>query len=166
MNRLEEKVTTAVNKCVDWLSVVLFLVIFILALCQIFMRYVLNKPLVWSEELIRYAFVWICYLGWVLGTRNRSHIQITIFVNMLPNILHKIIDTLNSVILIVFSVYMIVYGVQMTKASTMLPAITIPITISFVYAVVPFANTLVIVYELLHLKNTVWKKDALKGAAV
>ena len=84
MNRVEKKVTAAVNKCVDWLSVVLFLIIFILALCQICMRYVLNKPLVWSEELIRYAFVWICYLGWVLGTRNRSHIQITIIVNLLP----------------------------------------------------------------------------------
>ena len=166
MNRVEKKVTAAVNKCVDWLSVVLFLIIFILALCQICMRYVLNKPLVWSEELIRYAFVWICYLGWVLGTRNRSHIQITIFVDLLPKILHKMIDTLNSLILIVFSAYMIVYGVQMTKASTMLPAITIPITISFVYAVVPFTNTLVIIYELLHLKNSVWKRDALKGAAV
>ena len=166
MNRVEEKVTAAVNKCIDRLSVVLFLVIFILALCQICMRYVLNKPLVWSEELIRYAFVWICYLGWVLGTRNRSHIQITIIVNLLPKILHKMIDTLNSLILIVFSAYMIVYGIGMTKASTMLPAITIPITISFVYAVVPFANTLIIVYELLHLKNSVWKRDAGKGAAV
>ena len=166
MNRVEEKITAAVNICVDRLSVVLFLLIFILALCQIFMRYVLNRPLVWSEELIRYAFVWICYLGWVLGTRNRSHIQITIIINQLPKILHKIIDTLNSLILIVFSVYMIVYGVQMTKASTMLPAITIPITISFVYAVVPFTNTLIIVYELLHLKNNVWKRDTDKGAAV
>ena len=73
MNRIEKKITEIVNKCVDWLSVVLFLLIFILALGQIFMRYVLNRPLVWSEELIRYAFVWICYLGWVLGTRNRSH---------------------------------------------------------------------------------------------
>ena len=166
MNRIEKKITEIVNKCVDWLSVVLFLLIFILALGQIFIRYVLNIPLVWSEELIRYAFVWICYLGWVLGTRNRSHIQITIIINMFPKIVQKLIDTFNSLILVVFSAYMIVYGIQMTKASTTLPAITIPIKISFVYAIVPVVNTLIIVYELLHLKNNIWKKDALKEAAV
>ena len=166
MNRIEKKITEIVNKCVDWLSVILFLLIFILALGQIFMRYVLNRPLVWSEELIRYAFVWICYLGWVLGTRNRNHIQITIIINMFPKIVQKLIDTFNSLILLVFSAYMIVYGIQMTKASTTLPAITSPIKISLVYAIVPVVNTLIIVYELLHLKNNIWKKDALKEAAV
>jgi TRAP-type C4-dicarboxylate transport system permease small subunit len=41
---------TIVEKAIDVLSVVLFIVIFVLGLMQIFWRWVLNDPLAWSEE--------------------------------------------------------------------------------------------------------------------
>jgi TRAP-type transport system small permease protein len=159
VNNLEEKITGFINRCVDYLSVFLFIVIFIMVLVQICLRYIFNSPLIWSEELVRYAFVWICYLGWALGSRNRTHIQITVFLNLLPEIARKILDTVNSLILIVLSIYMIVFGMAMTIRSASLPAITIPITLGLVYLAVPVSNTAVILYEILYLKNTVWRQN-------
>ena len=35
----------------------------ILTLAQVFWRYVLEQPLQWSEEVARYCFVWVTFLG-------------------------------------------------------------------------------------------------------
>jgi len=166
VKNLEEKITGFINKCVDYVSVFLFMVIFIMVLAQICLRYVFNSPLVWSEELVRYAFIWICYLGWALGTRNRSHIQITIFLDKLPKIVRKVITTINSLILIVFSIYMVIYGIQMTQSSMSLPAITIPVTMGIVYLIVPISDAVIIFYEILYLKNSVWRHEKVQEKAV
>ena len=42
---------------------VMFLTIVILTLVQVFARYVLNSPLLWSEELARLLLVWVVFLG-------------------------------------------------------------------------------------------------------
>ena len=59
-----KKVTETV---IDWLSVVLLSGIFILGLAQVIWRWILNNPIVWSEELIQLTYVWICYLGWAIA---------------------------------------------------------------------------------------------------
>ena len=42
------------------------------------LRYFLGDPLVWSDELARYLFVWCSFLGWVIAARRRSHLAITL----------------------------------------------------------------------------------------
>ncbi|MEJ2134846.1 MAG: TRAP transporter small permease subunit [Desulfofustis sp.] len=39
------------------------LVMVISILLQVFFRYVMNAPLYWSEEIARYAFVWLVFIG-------------------------------------------------------------------------------------------------------
>jgi TRAP-type C4-dicarboxylate transport system permease small subunit len=41
----------------------LMAVITVLTLAQVFWRYGLNMPLQWSEEIARYCFVWVTFLG-------------------------------------------------------------------------------------------------------
>src|SRR6266446_22865 len=41
----------------------LMAVITILTLAQVIWRYGLNMPLQWSEEIARYCFVWVTFLG-------------------------------------------------------------------------------------------------------
>ena len=50
---------------------------------QIFMRYVMGASLSWSEELSRYFFVWLTFLGAVLTFRENSHMGIETLVMFL-----------------------------------------------------------------------------------
>ncbi len=45
------------------LIVLLMAAMTVLIVVQIFMRYVVQESLTWSEELARYIFVWATYLG-------------------------------------------------------------------------------------------------------
>lgn len=51
---------------------------------QVFFRFVLDASLTWSEELSRFAFIWLVYMGAVLGAKERIHIRVTAFQRLLP----------------------------------------------------------------------------------
>lgn len=50
---------------------------------QIFMRYIMQSSLSWSEELARYLFIWMTYLGIAYAVRKDAHIRVTMGVELL-----------------------------------------------------------------------------------
>lgn len=54
-----------------------------ITLLQVVLRYAFNAPLRWSEELARYVFVWISFLGLYLAYRRGAHLGL----DLLPGLL-------------------------------------------------------------------------------
>ena len=50
---------------------------------QVFMRYVLNSPTVWSEEFATLAFVWCVMCAIPVAVRRSEHIAVTLLVDRL-----------------------------------------------------------------------------------
>lgn len=64
---------------IGFLCVVLFAVMIVSVFGQVVMRYVFSSPLSWSEELARYAMVWLAMLAAALCSRHSQHIALTGF---------------------------------------------------------------------------------------
>ncbi len=47
-------------------------------------RYVLNAPLVWSDELASIVFLWLALLGGVIALQRGEHMRLTTVVSLLP----------------------------------------------------------------------------------
>jgi TRAP-type transport system small permease protein len=146
-----EKLRGVVDRALNALAVVLFLMVFAVVLLQVFMRYVLNSPLVWSEELARYAFVWVSFLGWVLATRSGTHIRIGAFVDMMPATARRTIRWFNALLVILFAVVLAWYGGRMVLKNTDVPTITLFFSYAMVYAAVPFSCALIVFYTLVRI---------------
>ncbi len=54
-------------------------------------RYAFSSPIVWAEELLRYALIWIVYLGAIMVTWRLDHLSIDIFVRSCGPMLRKIL---------------------------------------------------------------------------
>ena len=145
------KADKIVGKTIDVISVVLLLFIFVLGIAQVFWRWVLNDPIVWSEEMIRLTYVWICYLGWVIAERSDSHIRITIISSRLPKSVQKYLQAFCHVLGIIFSVLMVVYGCQLIRAGLKRTAISFPLNYAVVYLIVPVCCLLLAIYEAAQL---------------
>ena len=50
----------------------------------VFFRYVLNDSLSWSEELAKYAMLWMVFLGAPIALRTGGHPNIEILLNLVP----------------------------------------------------------------------------------
>src|SRR5262245_11513248 len=47
---------------------------------QIGLRLFLNAPLSWPEEVVRYSFVWVVYLGSVVAVSRDTHIRVLVLI--------------------------------------------------------------------------------------
>ena len=97
---------------IDWLSM-LFFTIFFLAICiQVFSRYVLNSPVVWSEELARYINIWFVFFCSSILIKNNGHLKVDLINRYLTKLPDKvqIIYSLVINLLIILMLPILIYG--------------------------------------------------------
>ncbi|MDR1315935.1 MAG: TRAP transporter small permease [Spirochaetales bacterium] len=131
------KLFDKINKFEEGFIMACFAIMGIVLTLQIFMRYVMNMPLIWSEELARYLFVWATFIGAGYGVRNKIHIFVEIFYARMPRALKFIITlTTNTLCILVFA-YLIPYGISTVKTQWYIGSSAMEIPMSFVFAAIP-----------------------------
>lgn len=113
---------------------------------QIVMRYVFNMAPSWSEELVRFLFVWISFLGAGMGVKDKIHIGVDVLVNALPDSLKRCADAVVNLILTLFGVFITYTGVNITKFTHAQASPAIGIPMSYVYLSLPALGILLIIY--------------------
>ena len=68
----------------DWVAIVVFWALSFIVFLQFFTRYVLNDSLAWTEEVARYALMWLVFIGGAVVTRKNSHIAVELLSNLMP----------------------------------------------------------------------------------
>lgn len=71
------------NRMVILIIVPLFTIMSIVTLIQVLFRYVFKLPLSWTEELARFLFVWVVFLGSAVSVKELGHVGVEYFVSRL-----------------------------------------------------------------------------------
>jgi len=74
-------------------ALIMVVVIACVIAAGVFFRYVLNDSLSWSEELAKYAMLWLVFLGAPIALRTGGHPNIEILLNLIPSRLGMIVKT-------------------------------------------------------------------------
>ena len=82
-------VTGVLEKAVEWSTAVLFFFILAVALLQVFFRFVLNAPLVWSEEMARYLGIFMILLATSNALKRNALIGVDVLSAKLPQSFQK-----------------------------------------------------------------------------
>ena len=93
-----------INKLVDWVCKLLMAVMVFTITCQIVMRYGLDSPIMWGEELSRISYAWFCFFGVALATWDEAHLKVDFFLRKLPKPIQAFIQLSIKIIMIVFFV--------------------------------------------------------------
>jgi len=114
---------------------------------QVLFRYVLNRSLAWTEELSRYLFVWIIFLGAALAIRDATHIRIDMLVTRLPKAAARAIGALTHWLILAFLVLLVVLGFRLVHhtAGTPTPTLRLPENLVY-YAALPVSFLLAVYY--------------------
>lgn len=141
------------KKIINWLDeymeisvcIVLMSVMTLVIFVQVIMRYVFDSSLSWSEELARYLFIWLIYLGISYGSKIMKHIKIDAGLKIFPEKMRPYIVILGDIIFLAFAIYIMVTGwrlvllqIKLTKTS---PALKLPLQYVYAAPMVGFALT-------------------------
>lgn len=154
-----ESVLKKIDVLFKWLCILTLGGMTVCIFLQVIFRYVLRNPLTWSEEVARYLFIWMTFVGGYVGARKGQHIGVEALQKALPGMLGKILESLANLITAVFF-FIIVYNVIAfwpKLAMQTSPALEIPITCVYISMVIGSAF-MCLWYVLLALK--VFQKKA------
>jgi len=90
----------------------------ILLIVSVFLRYVVNSPIVWADELTRYSLIWMTFAGVALATKDNKHIVVDILDLALPPLGIKIVNKISDSIVIAFMIFLFYFGIKMTIFQT------------------------------------------------
>ena len=145
---MSKKFNNFLNRSLNFAAIVLFAAIFIDVLLQIFFRYILNDPLVWTEELARYLFVWLCFTGWLIASRHGDHITIVILSDRYPPMMGKIMALITQCGYITLAAILIWQGGFLFRRNLSVETVTLFFPFALVYMVVPIAGILITIIAL------------------
>ena len=156
-----EKAYKIITKFLSSVIVVVFSILVISCVLQVFTRFVLNSSLSWTEELARYTFIWANMLGAILCTKNKSNATVSVVTDNLSVekqvVLNKIVDVLS----IIIGLILLFYGSKVAWAVRTQLSPALRISMSFVYGAAPVFGTLLIfycIYDIYSLRNEVLTK--------
>ena len=119
------------------LCAVLLGVMTIVIFLQILLR-ISGLPLSWTEEVGRYMFVWLIYIGCAGAIRKRKHICVELLDLFLKERGQFVLSIISNVIFLIFAGILTYYSIFVVQrvATQLSPAIRMPMAI-------PYASVLV-----------------------
>lgn len=123
--------------------VIISVVMIVVTLAQVIARYVVASPLPWSEELARYCFVWIVFLGGALGLARGVHLGVDIFVNRLPSRVRRWIELLVTSFIACFAIAVIKAALPVIDLNMFQRSPALGIQMSWIYIAIPTSMTLI-----------------------
>jgi TRAP-type C4-dicarboxylate transport system permease small subunit len=124
------------------LSTIMVAVIFL----QVVMRE-FDNSLSWSEELARYSFIWLVYIGISYGIKKDRHIKVDVVLLLLKDKGKIILSIISNLLVLFFALFVIRYGYdiasQLLSFGQKSPANQIPM--GLVYMATPIGMGLTVI---------------------
>ncbi len=68
-----------------WLVMIFYSLLVVTIIVEVVRRFVMSYSSVWGEEIARYAFIYLAWIGVAMGVKKRLHIRIDILSHFIPN---------------------------------------------------------------------------------
>ena len=128
---------------------------------QVVMRYVFGSSLTWSEEIARYAFIWMIYIGVSYAVKRKKHLGVDALSLLFARTGQIIISMIANVSFLVFAVFMTYYGIDIVlKVTRTSAALEIPLSwvyaapvVGFILTTIRLLQNLLIDFKELKSKN-------------
>lgn len=151
MKQLVQSLLKGFDRLLEVTLVVCMTVMFIFVFINVMMRLLMNSGIDISEELPRFAFVWMCFVGAVVGMRRHSHLGVDMVVAALPLFGRKVCWGISQAIMAVCSAYML-YGTWLQHDIIEQNASAVmQISMLYVYGISYLAGAAIIVICLANL---------------
>jgi TRAP-type transport system small permease protein len=99
----------ALTRALEMVMVVCLAVMLVMVFGNVLLRLFFNTGIDLSEEIPRFAFVWMTFLGAIVGMRKRAHLGVDMLVQALPVLGRKVCWGISQAVMLVCCLY-IVYG--------------------------------------------------------
>lgn len=120
-------------------------------LIQVFSRYILAQPFTWTDEAGRYIFVWLSFLGMVMGIRKGEHVALDILLQQLKNVNKTILSLIIQLLIAFFGIVLTYSGFLLYDIGTTQTSPSLQLSMNIVYSIFPISGILLILFVFINI---------------
>ncbi|TQS70862.1 TRAP transporter small permease [Rhodobacteraceae bacterium] len=122
-----------------------------LMLWQVFTRYVLAAPALFTEETLRFTMIWMALLGTAYCFGTRRHLSLELLIYLCPLWAQRVLAVFNGLITIGFASFTMLLGGWQASQSAMTQLSPImQVSMGMVYLAVPVSAVLIILLQIVN----------------
>lgn len=126
-------------------------------LIQVFSRY-LGIPMIWTEEVANFSFIWSVFMGASIMVRSKSHFRFNLLSQKLKGKPKIIADIFVNCIILIFCIFIFSYGIRVTKTFWNYQWVTLPfIKMGYTWMIIPIMGVTMSIYSIEHIVNDIKK---------
>ncbi|MFA1820891.1 TRAP transporter small permease [Virgibacillus oceani] len=154
MTRIFDAFIQKMDVILKWAAVVLIGTMTLIICIEVLSRYIFQTSIPWANELARFLFIWVTFIGAVIAGRNNEHIGIEIFQNVFGKKFKKGIKSISQTITSFFFGLLAILGISVfdTLMSQTSPAMKLPIGIPYLGIIIG-SILLCLLYALKNIKG-------------
>ena len=112
-------------------------------------RYAMNSPLFWTDELSRYALVWLTFLGGAqLVGQSDGHVRVDFFVDRMGLVGRRVAEAIATMIEVAMVLLATAGGFIWIQASSRATSSAAGIPMQLVYVVIPLSGIAALAFIL------------------
>lgn len=148
-----ERLRAGLSTALLWASVAPLVAMTALVLYQVFTRYVLGTPAAFTEELVRYALIWVSFLAATYAFLQREHMALTIVKDRLPAPTRRAVGVGIELLVLALAVLVLgIGGAMLAWSSRGDISALLGISRGLVYLIVPIAGIGISLAQVLNLR--------------
>lgn len=152
MIELMTKVRRGINALLSTIAAIILITMSVLVIYQVFTRYVLNNPADFTEEIIRYLLIWICFIGAAYAFNSRQHMALLFVQAKMKPEARRALVIFSDVLVLLFAIFvMVMGGINLAVSARQEFSSLLGIPRSLVYAMAPIAGVFTIVAQIINL---------------
>lgn len=138
-----------------WLLLVFYTMIVVTIVAEVIRRFVLAYSSIWGEEIARYSFIYLVWLGASAAVKQRAHIRINVLTNVLSNRGKSVLYLFGDLCTLVLVILTLYWSFDSIIASLTFGSVTHGLRISLVwfFAALPVGLSLM----LVRLVQSIWR---------
>ncbi len=131
-----------------WAAGALVIAVCAVVLLQVLMRYLFAQPNPWSEEVSRFAFIWVSLLGASLAVEHRAHFGFDQVTKKLAPGGRRAVETCAQAVVLGFALLLIGAGIALMDLTMGERSAALNLPVALVYAAAPVSGALMAIHLL------------------
>ena len=129
-----------------WALLVLYSMLVITMAIEVLRREIFAYSSIWGEEIVRYSFIYLAWIGAAAAVKDRAHIRIDVIFNYLSPKVKAIFYIIGDVIMLGVSVFALIYSFEAVMVSWEFGSVSHGLRLSMVWFLmaVPIGFALII----------------------
>ena len=139
----------------------------VLVLIQVFSRYILNSPVAFTEELVRYSLIWTGFIGAAYAFSTREHMSLTIIRDKFTGKAHTALLVLIDGLILLMAIFVFtIGGFKLAVSASREFSALLGIPRSLVYSIAPISGVFIVLAQIINIyEDVTGEKDESKEGA-